>query len=217
MLPDNSQVPSGCAVAVVAGSVPPGEDDLADQLGQGRGEDRVATRHPGQPRLALRGGAEAGDGHGAVDHALDKRARRPPRLAGRLNHEARRHEVETRAPDVLAQADAEEAGVRRLPPQLAVERSFGGLDLLEPVGRGPVGEDPAASSRTASCSSLNEKSICPLQSDRGHAEAEDGDEVALDLVGAAAEGEDDQRAVELLEPRGEHRTRRAVLDVRRRR
>ena len=46
-----------------------------------------------------------------------------------------------------------------------------------------------------------------------HAEAEDGDEVALDLVGTAAEGEDDHGAGVHLEPAGDHRRRGAAGQV----
>src|SRR5436190_22416043 len=67
-----------------------------------------------------------------------------------------------------------------------------------------------ARSRTASCSSLNEKStvLSPtsLSLRHRHAEPEHADEVALDLVRAAPEGEDDQAPVEPLEPRLEDRT-----------
>src|SRR5580704_5432333 len=62
------------------------------------------------------------------------------------------------------------------------------------------------SSRTASCSSVKEKSmvLVPLLSQRtGQAEAEDGDQVPLDLVGAAAEGQDDQAAGVRFEAAGE--------------
>src|SRR3954451_15595290 len=50
----------------------------------------------------------------------------------------------------------------------------------------------------------------------GHLEAEDGDEIALDLVGAAAEGEDQRAAVGPLDPAGEHRPRRRPLQDSRR-
>ncbi len=46
-----------------------------------------------------------------------------------------------------------------------------------------------------------------------HAEAEDGDEVALDLVGAAAEGQDDDGAGVHLEPAGEDRSGRAPGEI----
>src|SRR3954449_12164844 len=46
----------------------------------------------------------------------------------------------------------------------------------------------------------------------GHLEAEDGDEVALDLVGAAAEGEDQRAAVGALDSAREHGTRRRALE-----
>src|ERR1700677_3499867 len=75
-----------------------------------------------------------------------------------------------------------------------------------------------ASSRTASCSSLYEKSICrSLFSVRsagpGHAEAEDANEVALDLVGAAPEGQDDDGAGLHLEPAGKDRSGRAAREI----
>src|ERR1700722_17050173 len=60
-----------------------------------------------------------------------------------------------------------------------------------------------ARSRTASCSSLNEKSMgvpISLSERPGQTEAEDGDQVALDLVGPAPEGQDDQAAGVHLEP-----------------
>src|ERR1700683_5431801 len=67
----------------------------------------------------------------------------------------------------------------------------------------------SASSRTASCSSLYVKSIVSalsvgLAQGPRHAEAEDGDEVALDLVGTSAEGQDDHGAGVHLEPPGDH-------------
>src|SRR5438552_2191125 len=71
-----------------------------------------------------------------------------------------------------------------------------------------------AASRTASCSSVNPKSMTgPLSLRHRHAKAEDTDEVTLDLVGAATEGEDQQAAVEPLEPGLEHRLGRALLQV----
>ena len=39
----------------------------------------------------------------------------------------------------------------------------------------------------------------------GQAQAEDGDQVALDLVGPSAEGQDDQAPCVHLEPPGQHR------------
>src|SRR6266852_2891599 len=47
-----------------------------------------------------------------------------------------------------------------------------------------------------------------------HAEAEDRDQIALNLVGAATEREDDQPAVRVLETGLEERARRVVLQVR---
>src|ERR1700722_6772467 len=59
-----------------------------------------------------------------------------------------------------------------------------------------------ASSLTASCSSVKEKSTSSLFLAKRprHAEAEDGDQIALDLVGPAAEGEDDEPSGVGLEP-----------------
>ena len=122
---------------------PTRQDHLADELGQGGGEDGLAARHTGEPRLALRIGAEARDGHGAVDHGLDD-GHVGRSATGRLNHETRRDEVEPRAPDVLAQVDAEEAGAGELPPQAAVERPLVArlrLELLQPFVRRPFAED----------------------------------------------------------------------------
>src|SRR5215207_10724211 len=71
-----------------------------------------------------------------------------------------------------------------------------------------------ARSRVASCSSLNEKSICPsLALRHRHAEAEHRDQIALHLVHAAAEGQDDQAAVVPLEARLQHRVGRSLLEV----
>src|SRR3954454_11472694 len=59
------------------------------------------------------------------------------------------------------------------------------------------------------CSSLKEKSISQAP---WHLEAEDGDEVALHLVGAAAEGEDQRALVGALEAAAQASFRRAALD-----
>src|SRR5438552_4102415 len=71
-----------------------------------------------------------------------------------------------------------------------------------------------ARSRVASCSSVSAKSICsPLALRHGHAEAEHGDQVALHLVHAAAERQDDQASVIPLEARLQHRVGRVLLEV----
>ena len=96
LVPSSTHEPSAWAVAVVAGSVPPGRITSPDQLGQGGGEDGLAAGHAGQPGLALRVGAEAVDGQRAVDHRLDHRhvgrgaARPPPRPGRRPRSRARR-------------------------------------------------------------------------------------------------------------------------------
>src|SRR5450631_3670419 len=71
------------------------------------------------------------------------------------------------------------------------------------------------------CSSLNPKSMwCSCSPPRRlprrerHAEAKDRDQIALDLVRAAPEGEDDQPAVRMLETGLEDRAGRVVLEVR---
>src|SRR4051794_3614615 len=74
-----------------------------------------------------------------------------------------------------------------------------------------------ARSRSDSWSSVSAKSMhptCSVSSERsvssegsGHAEAEDGDEVALHLVGAATEGEDQRAAVGPLDPPGKQGAR----------
>src|SRR4051794_29805518 len=61
-------------------------------------------------------------------------------------------------------------------------------------------------------SSVSEKSMSSLSQRSGHLEAEDGDEVSLDLVGAAAEGEDQRAAVGAFDPSGENRPRRRALE-----
>src|SRR5579864_8926779 len=63
-----------------------------------------------------------------------------------------------------------------------------------------------ASSLTASCSSVKEKSTSSLFLAKRprHAEAEDGDEVALDLVGSTAEGQDEKPPGVGLEPAVQH-------------
>ena len=128
---------------MVVGLGPAGQDHLADQLGHGGREDRLAAGHAGEPGLALLVGAEAIERQRAVDHGLDDRdvGRRP---AGRLHDQARRHEVEPGAPDVLAQVDAEQAGVGQLLPELAVEGPVVAgrrLNLLEALVRRPITED----------------------------------------------------------------------------
>src|SRR5205807_5290710 len=65
----------------------------------------------------------------------------------------------------------------------------------------------AASFWISCCSSENEKSIA-LQTP-GHLEAEHGDEVALHLVGSAAEGEDERPLVRPLEAAPQARLGRA--------
>src|SRR5437899_198146 len=65
-----------------------------------------------------------------------------------------------------------------------------------------------ASSRSASSSGPNAKSI---SAGPRHAEAGHRDDVALHLVGAAAEGEDERGAVHALDAPLEHRPRRAAL------
>ena len=65
----------------------------------------------------------------------------------------------------------------------------------------------AASSAASSCSGVKVKSMScrsSIASRRGQAEADVADDVALDLVGAAAEGHHQRGAVEALEPAGEH-------------
>src|SRR3954452_14480605 len=64
-----------------------------------------------------------------------------------------------------------------------------------------------ARSRSDLWSSVSEKSMSSLPERSGHFEAEDGDEVTLDLVGAAAEGEDQRAAVGALDATGENRPR----------
>ena len=122
---------------------PARQDHLSHEFGHGGGEDRLATCHTGEPRLALRVGAEAVEGQRAVDHRLDDWDVRR-RAARRLHDQTGRHEVETGAPHVLAQVDAEQAGVGQLLPELAVERPViagRGLDLLQPLVRRPLAED----------------------------------------------------------------------------
>src|SRR5687768_11045401 len=62
----------------------------------------------------------------------------------------------------------------------------------------------------SSCSSLKEKSIAlqslSLPGGQGHAKTEHCDQIALDLVGAAAEREDDQAAVRVLQSRLQDRS-----------
>ena len=138
------------------------------------------------------------------------------RAAGRLDHQAGRHEVEPGAADVLAQVDAEQAGVGQLPPQVAVERPVVarlGLDLLQPLVRRPLAEDlPGQLADGFLLFAVGEVHVDLLvrsgsaQRPR-HAEAEDGDEVPLDLVGAAAEGEDDHGAGVHLQATGDDRGR----------
>src|SRR5262245_23724024 len=71
-----------------------------------------------------------------------------------------------------------------------------------------------ARSRVACCSSVSAKSMCsPLALRHRHVEAEHRDQVALHLVHAAAERQDDQAAVVALEARLEDRIGRALLQV----
>jgi hypothetical protein len=108
--------------------------------------------------------------------------------------------------------DAEQAGVGQLAPQGAVDGSLVAappLDLLEALVGGPLGEDPAGQFADgfllfAVGEIHGVSSFCGLSAGPRHAEAEDGDEVALDLVGAAAEGQDDHGAGVHLEPPGDH-------------
>ena len=143
LVPESTHEPSAWAVAVVTGSVAAGQDHLADQLGHGGREDRLAAGHAREPGLALRVGAEAVERQRAVDHRLDH-GDVGRGAARRLNDEAGRHEVEPGAPDVLAQMDAEQAGVGQLLPELAVEGPVVTgvrLELLQALVRRPVAED----------------------------------------------------------------------------
>ena len=117
----------------------------------------------------------------------------------------------------LRHRDAEEAGLGDLGPELAVEaRAAGALDLADALVGGLVGEDLLRRGRrSACCSSLNEKSMARIlsggfgRSEARHArqaETEHADQVALDLVGAAAEGQDDEAPVAA--SRGARRRRR---------
>src|SRR3954449_12390536 len=61
-------------------------------------------------------------------------------------------------------------------------------------------------------SSVSEKSMSSLSQRSGHLEAEDGDEVSLDLVGAATEGEDQRAAIGPFDPAGQDRPGRGALE-----
>ena len=153
-------------------------------IGSAHGDERVQQRHRrDRAALLLRGSGTA----------RGSRSRPPPTASG--------------------QRDAEQVGLGQLGPGVAVE----------PVGRCPraraggssvhaVGEDLARPGRAARCcSSVRVKSIGVVVSSvrsagrAGHAQAEDGDEVALHLVGATAEGEDEHAAGARLEPAAQHR------------
>src|SRR5262249_62101147 len=57
-----------------------------------------------------------------------------------------------------------------------------------------------AAARSAACDVRPSSAAPPSPRRERHAETEHRDEIALDLVGAAAEGEDDEPAVLVLEP-----------------
>ena len=216
LVPASTHEPSAWAVAVVAGSAPPGRitSPTSSAMAAVRIVSPLAT--PVSQRLALGVGAEAVEGQRAVDHRLDDGdvGRRPAR---RLHDQTGRDEVEPGAADVLAQVDAEQAGVGQLLPELTVEGPLvagGRLELLEPLVCRPLAEDlprQLADSlllfAVAEVHVLSWLSAGSAQRPR-HAEAEDRDEVPLNLVGAAAEGEDDHGSGVHLQPAGDDRGRR---------
>ena len=98
------------------------------------------------------------------------------------------------------------AGRRRpAPPTVRRSNASPPASMRLQGARGSTGRrgSGAARSETACCSSVKEKSMAGavprLSVGPGQAEAEHGDQVALHLVGAAAEGEDDEAAVDALE------------------
>ena len=137
-MPESTHDPSACSVAVVAGAVPPGRmtSPASSAMAAVRMVSPLATplsqvlRWASVPNRAI--------GSGAVDHRLDH-GHVGRGAAGRLDHQAGGDEVEARAADVLAQADAEQAGVGQLAPEVTVDRTLGSgrrLDRLERlVGR----------------------------------------------------------------------------------
>ena len=202
-------------MAVVAGSVPPGRmtSPTSSAMAAVRMVSPLATplsqvlRWASVPNWAI--------GHGAVDHRLDD-GHVGRGATGRLDHEAGGDEVEARAADVLAQADAEQAGVGQLTPEVAVDRTLRArrrLDRLERLVGGALGEDLPGQLADGfllfAVGEVHWRLLVPSGSAQRarHAEPEHGDEVPLDLVGPAAEGEDDHGAGVHLEASGDHRGR----------
>ena len=149
----------------------------------------------------MRRSAELRDGRGAEDHRLDHRHVRS-RAPGRFDHEAGGNEIETASAIVLTEMDAEKARSRQLLPEGAVDGTLfaaGTLNLLETFVRRALAENPIGqltdSSLFFAVAEIHAgELLCGVSARPRHSEAEDGDQISLDLVGAAAEGQEDHVA-----------------------
>ena len=121
-----------------------------------------------------------------------------------------------RPPADSGQRDAEQVRLGELAPRVEVVPVVGAVALLQVLQRpcGPRGSAPRGP-RSSCCSSVSAKSMRRLlrSSARaaGHVEPEDRDQVALHLVGAAAEREDVHAAQHALDAAAQHRAGRVAL------
>ena len=118
-----------------------GGEGARPDLGERRGEDRLALDDAGQPAGALFGCTELGDRQRAHGDGRQQRHRRHPSSL-LLEQQAQLDDPVTAPADVLGQCDAQQVGIGQLRPQGPVDPVGSSLDLLHPLGRGLIGEDP---------------------------------------------------------------------------
>ena len=177
------------------------------RFAQGCGEDHRAVDHARQERGALCFGAVLGDRHRG-DRAGDEGQRRHG-AADLLCDEARADDPVAATARVSAQRDAEQVGLGELVHASCANQSSSRSTSRSRSG----GSSPAEDLRREVADRLlvlaeGQVHRSQLLGDAGDAEAEQRDEVALHLVRAAAEGQDQRPLQRALEPAREDRCRR---------
>ena len=123
LVPESTHEPSACGGRRRGGLGPAGQDDLADQLGHGRGEDRLAAGHAGAARSCAARRCRSGRWAARRRPSSRPPGRRPP--CGPAASTTRQAATKSRpgATDVLAEVDAEQAGVRPAPSRARGRRA----------------------------------------------------------------------------------------------
>jgi hypothetical protein len=154
-------------------------------LGHRRGEQPLARGRTWQPGVLLVLRSLLGDetARGAVRDERD-RGDGPPHLD---QHAAQLDQAEAGAAVVLGKGEAEQSGRPQLGPELGVEAIPSRLDLLHPLVGRAVLQDPGGQLGGLVLLGGERKVHEALPLRGRQSEADVADDVALDLVGAAAE------------------------------